>query len=104
MYPTDSVSLAWSSSGYRVYSCFFEDGYFWSVVYECEFAKWMSQTVGKMAAGSGQLAAKPGTFKVVAVWVHCVHIAEMEDCARSWLTCNCDFFDPRYEIVHARRR
>jgi hypothetical protein len=101
MYPATSLSHARSSSGYRVYSCFFNDCYFGSVVYECAFWKELSSTVGSMAAGNGQLAARPDTFHVVNVWVHCLHYTEMEDCGKAWLTVNADFFDTRYEVTHS---
>ena len=100
MYPTTTSSLARSSSGYRVYSCFSHDGYFWSLVYECAFGKFLSHAVGKMAAGNGQLAAKLGTFHVVAIWMHCLHTSEMPDCGRAGLTVNAEFFDHLYEIAH----
>ena len=101
MFPTDSCSTARSSSGYRVYSCFFRDGYFWSVTFECAFGKFMSQWMGRMVAGNDQLAAKLGTFHVVKAWVHCLHYTEIEDCRRAHLTVNADIFDPDYEVTHA---
>ena len=102
MYPTTTSQHARSSSGYRVYSCFLRDGYFWSLVYECAFGKFLSQDkeFGKMAAGNGQIAAKLNTFHVVAIWVHCLHTIEMPDCGRTGLAVNAEFFDKEYEIVH----
>ena len=50
-----------------------------------------------MSAGSGQQAAKEGTFHVVAVWLHCLHVTEMWDCVEKGLVVNADFFDARYE-------
>ena len=47
MYPTDDGTYARSSSGYRVYSTFFKDGLFWSVVYECRFGQLFITTLGK---------------------------------------------------------
>ena len=57
-------------------------------------------TMGAMSAGNGQMAAKDGSFHVVAVWFHCLHVSEMLDCARNWLTVHADFFLPDYEIEH----
>ena len=98
MYETDDLGKARSSSGYRVYSSFDHKAYFWSVVYECAYGKFHASTVGKMSAGNGQQAAKEGTFHVVAVWFHCLHVSEMHDAARNGLTVKADFFDNRYEI------
>ncbi len=100
MYETDDLGKARSSSGYRVYSSFGHKAHFWSVVYECAYGKYHSWTVGKMSAGNGQQAAKEGTFHVVAVWFHCLHLSEMHDAARAGLTVNADFFDPLYEMMH----
>ena len=90
MYPTDDGRHARSSSGCRVYSTFFNDGLFWSVVYECRFGKFMSRTLGRMSAGNGQIAAKPGSYHIVAAWFHAVHISEMPDCDKARLTINAD--------------
>ena len=100
MYETDNLKKALSSSGYRVYSSFGHKAYFWSVVYECAFGKFLTHTLGKMSAGNGQMAAKDGSFHVVALWFHCLHVSEMHDCVNSYLTVNADFFDPDYEIRH----
>ena len=89
MYPTDDGRHARSSSGYRVYSDFF-NGLFWSVVYECRFGKFLSRTLGKMSAGNGQIAAKLGSYQMVAAWFHVVHISEMPDCDKARLTMNAD--------------
>ena len=92
MYETDDLGKARSSSGYRVYSSFDHKAYFWSVVYECAYyGKFHASRVGKMSAGNGQQAAKEGTFHVVAVWFHCLHVSEMHDAARAGLTANADF-------------
>ena len=100
MYPTYDGRHARSSSGYRVYSTFFNDGLFWSVVYECRFGKFMSRTLGRMSAGNGQIAAKPGSYHIVAAWFHVVHISEMPDCEKARLTINADVWNPAYEIVN----
>ena len=100
MYETDNLKKALSSSGYRVYSSFGYKAYFWSVVYECAFGKFLTTRLGKMSAGNGQMAAKDGSFHVVALWFHCLHVSEMHDCVNSHLTVNADFFDPDYEIRH----
>ena len=68
MYPTDDGRHARASSGYRVYSTFFNDGLFWSVVYECRFGKFMSRTLGRMSAGNGQIAAKPDCHHIGIRW------------------------------------
>ncbi len=98
MYKMDELAGARSSSGYRAYSCFFKDGYFWSVAYECAFGKFMSQRLGEMSAGNGQLAARIGTFHIFKIWLHCLHYSELEDCSKKVLTTNCDCFLPEYEI------
>ena len=101
MYETDDLGKARSSSGYRVYSSFDHKAYFWSVVYECAYGKFHASTVGRMSAGNGQQAAKEGTFHVVAVWFHCLHVSEMHDAARNGLTVKADFFDQLYEMRHS---
>ena len=100
MYPTDDESYARSSSGYRVYSTFFKDGLFWSVVYECRFGKFLSTTLGKMSAGNGQIEARTGSCHMVAAWFHMVHISEMPDCEKARLTINADILNSAYEIVN----
>ena len=100
MYPTDDGRHARASSGYRVYSTFFNDGLFWSVVYECRFGKFLSTTQGKMSAGNCQIAARKGSCHMVAAWFHVVHISEMPDCEKARLTINADTWNPAYEIVN----
>ena len=82
-----------------LHSTIFVSAYFWSVVYECAYyGKFHASRVGKMSAGNGQQAAKEGTFHVVAVWFHCLHVSEMHDAARKGLTVKADFFDNSYEM------
>ena len=68
--------------------------------WQCAFGKFLTNTLGKMSAGNGQMAAKDGSFHIVALWFHCLHVSEMHDCGKSGLTVNADFFDPRYQIRH----
>ena len=89
------------AQGYRVYSSFFADGYWWGLVYECAFGKYLSMQVGAMSAGNGQMAAKDNTFHVMAAWLHCLHYTEFKDCTKAGLTVNADFFHPEYEITHS---
>ena len=93
-------SAARSSSGYRVYSSLGGKDYFWSVIHELAFGKFLTYSMGKMMAGNGPIAAKEGNYHVVRVWFHCLRMPEMLDCAQNGLTVSADFFHPDYEITH----
>ena len=55
---------------------------------------------GKMSAGNGQIAARTGSYHIVAAWFHVVHISKMPDCEKSRLTINADIWHPTHEIVY----
>ena len=65
-YNASNRGYAHSSLGYRVNSCCFGDSVFWAPAYEVCFGKLLSRMVGSMEAGSGQIAAKEGTFRRLA--------------------------------------
>jgi len=102
MYDTSCVSNAMSSSGYKVYSSFGHSSYFWGVQHEIAWDKDKCHTMGKMMAGGGQIAAKIGSFHVMAIWLHAIHVDEMQAWCDQGFFLGCDFFQDNidYEISH----
>ena len=101
-YDTSSATYAISSSGYKVYSSFNESSYFWGAQYEIAFDKQKTHTLGKRMAGAGQIAARPGAFHMMAIWLHCLHLDGMGAWAQQGLHLGVDFFDENalYGIWH----
>jgi hypothetical protein len=90
-----------SSTGYRVYSSFDQSTYVWAVFYELAFNKAMTHKLGKMMAGCGQIAAKKGSFHMIGMYIHAIHLAEIEKYVQQGLQISADVFHPEYEISHA---
>ena len=75
-YPMEGASMAMKSSAYCVYTCPFEDGWYWGARCELQVAKGLSWK-RKMAVGTAELAAWPGSYSMSALWVHVMHEQEI---------------------------
>ena len=54
-----------------------------------------------MSACNDELVARLGIFRVLAIRMHYVHVREMQECDRAYLTVNVEVFDQRHKIEHA---
>ena len=79
-YPMTKVTLGIKSSGYCMYTCPREDGWFWGARMELQVAMGLSHTKG-IAVGADQLCAWKGCYSATAVWLHIIH---QTDLRKAW--------------------
>ena len=104
-FPMSNPKLAIKSSGYSVYSELFEDGVFWTVMYELQVARWMGGQpgIGKITA-EDQWVCKTGhardygpMYHCTAVWYHALTHTDCAEAVRHLLV-SMDRFLPEYEV------
>ena len=59
--------------------------------YELAFKKAFTHTLGKMMVGAGQIGARKGSYHIIGVYIHAIHLSQIPQISA-------DIFYPEYEI------